>query len=127
MTPISQLRVLRQGDPLSLLMFNLAFKPLLRTTLANNQLRDEPLHLVPVLRNNKQKPCFVPLGPPSSETTSLGSIKVLSYADDLEVFLFHPSEWPYLLDLLSLYGCSSKAKVNLIKTVIMSISGRNQP
>ncbi|RCH89540.1 hypothetical protein CU097_009271 [Rhizopus azygosporus] len=78
MTPISQLRGLHQGDPLPLLVFNLAFKPLLCTILANNQLRDAPLHSVPVLHNNKQRPCFVPLGPPSSETTSLASIKVPS-------------------------------------------------
>lgn len=43
------------------------------------------------------------------------------------VFLSHPFEWPYLLDLLSLYGRVSNAKVNLTKTVIVYISGRNQP
>ncbi|ORE20655.1 hypothetical protein BCV71DRAFT_175379 [Rhizopus microsporus] len=38
MALISQLRGLRQGDPLSLLIFNLVIEPLLRTILANNQL-----------------------------------------------------------------------------------------
>ncbi|CEP16737.1 hypothetical protein, partial, partial [Parasitella parasitica] len=51
-------------------------------------------------------------------------VKLLSYADDLEVFLSCPDEWPVLLSLLELYGRASNAKVNLGKTVLVSLSGR---
>lgn len=50
-------------------------------------------------------------------------VKMLSYADDLEVFLSNPREWHILLDLLHQYGKASNAKVNLSKTVVMSLSG----
>lgn len=50
--------------------------------------------------------------------------KLLSYADDLEVFLSSPQEWPILQDLLKLYGSASNAKVNINKTEIVSLSGR---
>lgn len=52
-------------------------------------------------------------------------IKLLSYADDLEVFLTAPQEWPILLRLLNLYHQASNAKVNLMKTVVMSLSGES--
>ncbi|KAG1471611.1 hypothetical protein G6F56_002027 [Rhizopus delemar] len=50
-------------------------------------------------------------------------IKLLSYADDLEVFLTSPLEWLVLLDLLNTYGRASNARVNLSKTVLVSLSG----
>ncbi|KAI8968078.1 hypothetical protein BDB01DRAFT_706195, partial [Pilobolus umbonatus] len=50
-------------------------------------------------------------------------IKLLSYADDLEVFLSCTNEWPALLHLLQLYGRASNGKVNLSKTVLVSLSG----
>ncbi|CDH54866.1 hypothetical protein RO3G_01611 [Lichtheimia corymbifera JMRC:FSU:9682] len=52
-------------------------------------------------------------------------IKLLNYADDLEVFLSHPREWDILMDLLQCYGAASNAKVNLNKTILMSLSGKH--
>jgi hypothetical protein len=39
--PVPQLRGLRQGDPISLVLFNLAFEPLLQILLLNNILLKE--------------------------------------------------------------------------------------
>lgn len=41
----------------------------------------------------------------------------------LQVFLTNPSEWTTLLEILSMYGKASNAKVNLDKTVVISLSG----
>ncbi|KAL4209815.1 hypothetical protein AB4K20DRAFT_1868219 [Rhizopus microsporus] len=94
-----QLHVLRQGGPLSPLLFSLAFEPLLCTILANNQLRSVSLHSVPVPLMLMTWRCFSPIC----------------------------LNGPYLLDLLSLYDCAFNAKVNLNKNVIMSLSGRSYP
>ncbi|CDH59996.1 hypothetical protein RO3G_01611 [Lichtheimia corymbifera JMRC:FSU:9682] len=48
---------------------------------------------------------------------------MLSYADDLEVFLTSPHEWPILLDTLGQSHQASNAKVNLTKTIVMPLSG----
>lgn len=42
----------------------------------------------------------------------------------LKTFSHCPAEWPVLLSLLSLYGKASNAKVNLSKTVLVSLPGR---
>ncbi|KAG2193121.1 hypothetical protein INT47_003112 [Mucor saturninus] len=58
-----------------------------------------------------------------SVVTPPSLVKLLSYADDLEVFLTGPGEWPVLKSLLDCYGRASNAKVNLSKTVLVSLSG----
>jgi hypothetical protein len=58
-----------------------------------------------------------------SGSTPPPAVKLLSYADDLEVFLSSPDEWHILISLLDLYGRASNAKVNLSKTVLVSLSG----
>ena len=62
-----------------------------------------------------------------SDLSAPPPLKLLSYADDLEVFLSSPREWPVLLSLLELYGRASNAKVNLSKTVLVSLSGVAHP
>jgi hypothetical protein len=87
--------------------------------------------LAPVVISNwvKTKPVSIPdiiITGQISEQESTPIVKLLSYADDLEVFLSNPSEWPILRELLSIYGLASNAKVNIQKTVII-LSGTSHP
>ncbi|KAJ8654752.1 hypothetical protein O0I10_009643 [Lichtheimia ornata] len=115
--PFTQSRGLRQGDPLSPLLFNIVFEPLLRSILAS-PLSGVSLASIPSRSSTRATP-----HPLRNILPAPPAIKLLSYADDLEVFLSHTGEWPILMDLLQRYGAASNAKVNLSKTILMSLSG----
>ncbi|KAG2193941.1 hypothetical protein INT47_003511 [Mucor saturninus] len=48
--------------------------------------------------------------------------KSLSFSDDFDILLSDPGRWDVLLGLQS-YGSASNAKVNIDKTVVLSMSG----
>ncbi|KAK4519252.1 uncharacterized protein ATC70_009484 [Mucor velutinosus] len=129
--PIQQQRGHRQGNPLSPLLFNLAFEPFLRTILACSELRGMAMSTDGRPRIAERMEVASSQIPRATSDDFLRApvlpprVKLLSYADDLEVFLADPREWPVLLSLLSLYGQASNAKVNLDKTVLVSLSGRS--
>jgi hypothetical protein len=111
--PIQQARGLRQGDPLSPLLFNIAFEPMLRSILTNKLLQG----------------INIPDTPHWQSTTNLATssdirVKFLAYADDLVVFIRSPQEWEILKKLLDQYSKTSNAKINLSKTTVLSLTGK---
>lgn len=105
--PFAQGRGLRQGDPLSPLLFNLALEPLPRTLMSSSQLSG-----------------FRFL---TDSTAERPILKSLAYADDILVFLSSPSELPILLSTISMYERASNARLNRDKTLAVSLSGEPQP
>ncbi|KAG1051287.1 hypothetical protein G6F43_006496 [Rhizopus delemar] len=112
--PFQQLQGLKQSDLLSPLLFNLAFEPLLRTILSSPRLRG--VSMEPVLLRQSDRPTLLEYLPgiQSTKNTSPPPVKLLSYADDLEVFLTHLSEWPVLIEFLTIYGQASNAKQGIV-------------
>lgn len=101
--PFQQQRGLRQGDPLSPLLFNLAFEPFLQKLLTDDRL---PGCRLP-------DPC--------------ATVRLLAYADDLLQFINSAEEWTVLQELLDLYSRASNAKVNLSKTIAFPLSRTPDP
>ncbi|EIE76159.1 hypothetical protein RO3G_00863 [Rhizopus delemar RA 99-880] len=102
---INQCRGLRQGDPLSPLLFNLVLEPFLRHIIQDNAILGFS---------------FIPL---SSNIPPPPDLKVLAYADDVCVFLSSPEDFVRVQYHLHLYGQVSDAKVNLLKTEAIFLNG----
>lgn len=100
---IQQSRGLRQGDPLSPILFNLALEPLLLAIQQDENIKGYEY---------------------TSSTGAREEIKTLAYADDICVMLEKPSDYAMLKDKLDLYSSISNAKFNQEKTEAFSLNGK---
>ena len=94
-SPFPQCRGLRQGDPLSPHLYNIAFEPLLHTILKCPNITGFKLN--------------------DHSMTKL--LKLMAYADDLTVFIKSVEEWVCLKGIMDTFGRASNARLNLKKTV----------
>jgi hypothetical protein len=92
--PFVVTRGVRQGDPLSCLLFNLAIEP-----------------LASLLRNSEIKGVNVP----GTERKLLVSL----FADDTTIYLSNKDSWTALWSVLDLWCAASTAKFNMRKTMIL--------
>lgn len=98
--PIIQRRGVRQGDPLSPVLFNLAFEAVIQRILHDSLITGYQV------RSLDQAP-----NPPLSS-------KILAYADDAFVFIHHPADLDQVLSHLQTYSSASNARINLHKTML---------
>jgi len=100
-----QQRGLRQGDPLSPLLFNIAFEPLLQTIMA----------------------CADIQGVRLSDAQDAKPLKEMAYADDLLCIIQSADEWNTLKEIMHTYGRASNARLNLRKTVAFPLHNNLGP
>lgn len=93
---------------------------MLRIVLASPNLSDVSRCPVKVPRQSLAQPAIYS---DQVNGSSVPFFKMLSYADDLEVFLSSPLEWNHLQSILQCYSRASNAKVNIQKTEVVSLSG----
>ena len=108
---VQQKRGLRQGDPLSPLLFNFAFDPFLRSILQHNAIQG--FNFSTLINTNSTTP------PPP--------IKIMAYADDVVLFLRDQADFLSLQTLIETYAQASNAKLNYNKSQAFSLSGSPLP
>jgi hypothetical protein len=114
--PFQQRRGLRQGDPLSPLLFNLAIEPFIQNCLQDENLPGIPWPLE--MKANRRLHDYrddAIIEPPS--------LKIMAYADDVVAFVENKGQWSRLMENVERYRAASNAKINLQKTVMISLSG----
>jgi hypothetical protein len=94
---ITQGRGLRQGDPLSPLLFNIALEPLLQTIRNRSDLQ-------------------------GISSLTAAKIVLMAYADDVLLLLNNKLEWRRIQVILQLYEAASNGRVNYNKTTAFPLT-----
>ncbi|KAG1142948.1 hypothetical protein G6F37_012550 [Rhizopus arrhizus] len=110
--PVPPGRGLRQGNPISPLLFNLVMEPLIKSIIQSDRIQG---FLLPNISR------------PYLDSFTLHPLRVLAYADDLLIFLKDTHDLAEVQQLISCYNRASNAKMNHDKTVAFSISCRPHP
>ncbi|KAG1132824.1 hypothetical protein G6F37_013329 [Rhizopus arrhizus] len=109
---IPKKRGLKQGDPLSPILYNIALEPFLRSFTQDSQFSGYTLETLQELRIAQEPHTSV-------------NIKFLCYADDTIVFVRDLRDLNRLNQLLHIYSQASNAKINYNKVQTLSMSGRD--
>ncbi|KAK4515528.1 uncharacterized protein ATC70_010478 [Mucor velutinosus] len=139
---ITQQRGIRQGDPISPLLFNIAFDPFLRSIQQDPQFTGFNLHTEapPPTNQTTSDDISVPMqqlfpdndglavspdtpAPPDSPSSAPLAVKILAYADDTLVYLHDTQDFHRLQTAITMYMKASNALLNYHKTVATSLSG----
>ncbi|KAG0782877.1 hypothetical protein G6F21_010864 [Rhizopus arrhizus] len=105
-------RGLKQGDPISPILYNLALEPFLRSVLQDSTYSGYTMDLQPHLVTG------------GSTDTSV-NVKILCYADDTLVFIKNLQDLSRLKHHIEVYSRSSNARINYNKVETISLSGRD--
>lgn len=136
---IMQNRGIRQGDPISPLLFNIAFDPFLRSIHQNtqytgfhfpteapstpNMASDDISVSLQRMFSTTVAPASPPSHTPASPSTPL-AVKILAYADDTLVYLRDTQDFSLLQSAITVYMKASNALLNYHKTIASSLSGK---
>jgi hypothetical protein len=108
-TTVPKLRGLKQGDPISCILYNFALEPLLRSILDDDQFSGYSF---------KHSSTVASPAP-------LPTIKLLCYADDTLLFVKDSQDLARMAVHLNNYSLASNAKINFHKIRALSLSGNN--